>query len=185
MKITIVGVDPALANFGMARMAFDTETMELEHKGIRLIETTKTKNKVVRRNSDDLRRARDLVDGFKEFVEGAAVIFAEIPTGAQSARAALSFGIAIGILAWRPDIIEIQPTETKKAAVGTGTASKDEMIDWAMEKYPDVPWFTRKFRGEVQRLDKNEHVADATAVIHAGLQTTEFQRLMAMWKVAA
>lgn len=185
MIVQVAGIDPALKNMGVARMALDTETLKLELLDLRLFETEKQTGKTVRQNSDDLRRAKELVQGLHETVADCAVVFAEIPTGAQSARAALSFGVAIGVLASCPKpIIQVQPWETKLATVGTKTASKQEMIEWAGETYPDGLWLRRKLHGEMVLVDKNEHLADACAVTHAGIKTEEFQRLMAFWRAA-
>lgn len=178
MRIQVAGIDPALRNMGVALMTLDTDTMELALLDLKLFETEKMAGKTVRQNSDDLRRAKELVKGLDTVTKGCTLVFAEIPTGAQSARAALSFGIAIGVLASCPlPVIQVQPWETKLAAVGTKTASKQEMIEWAGETYPTGPWLRRKLKGESVLVDKNEHLADACAIVHAGIKTDEFQWL--------
>lgn len=184
--INVVGFDPALKNLGIARMRLDITTLELEMDYLRLIQTEKQTNKVVRQNSDDLRRAGDIYGGIIQGAQGCAIAFAEIPSGAQTARAALSFGIAIGCLAACPiPLIEVQPSETKLAAVGTKTASKQEMIEWATEVYPDANWLRAKQNGaKFKKGDftgDNEHMADAVGVIHAGIKTAAFQQLRAIW----
>jgi len=185
MKVLVAGVDPALKNMGVALMELDTADLTLGLRDLVLFETEKQTGKTVRQNSDDLRRAKELVRGLHHAVTDCAVVFAEIPTGAQSARAALSFGVAIGVLASCPaPIIQVQPWETKLATVGTKTASKQEMIEWAGEKYPDGPWLKRKLHGKQVLVDKNEHLADACAVVHAGIKTDEFQRLISFWRAA-
>lgn len=177
----IAAVDPALANLGMAKLALDLDTMKLSVIDLMLIETDKQTTKQVRQNSDDLRRAKALTKGFHEFIGDCALVFAEIPTGAQSARAALAFGIAIGMLAGcTKPLIQVQPSETKLATVGTKTASKDEMIDWAVETYPDAAWLKAKSKGVMRFIAKNEHMADACAIAHAGIKTDQFLQLVAM-----
>lgn len=58
-KITVVGIDPSMSNFGVAVGTLDLETDELEVHGLTLVETKAGNNKkTVRVNSDDLRRAR-------------------------------------------------------------------------------------------------------------------------------
>lgn len=170
----------------MAKLMLDLRSMTFEIEALDLIETEKQKGKMVRQNSDDLRRAQDIAVRFKAFVSDCTLCFSEIPSGAQSARAALSFGIAIGILANCPiPLIQVMPSETKLAAVGTKTASKEEMIEWAMQKYPTAAWKTVKRHGVMEPTEKNEHLADAVAIGHAGVKTDEFRRMMAMWKAAA
>jgi Holliday junction resolvasome RuvABC endonuclease subunit len=115
------------------------------------------------------------------------VVFAEVPVGSQSSRAMCSYGVCIGLLAGlaaRVPLIQVQPTEVKLAAVGTKTASKEEMIEWATGLYPQLPWFTTKRKGVTTFSAKNEHIADAIAAIYAGILTDEFKRMIAMWKVA-
>jgi hypothetical protein len=58
-SILVAGLDPAFAHFGIARMRLDMETLGLSLERIRTVVTEKMagKRKVVRQNSDDLRRA--------------------------------------------------------------------------------------------------------------------------------
>lgn len=175
-KILVAGLDGAKANFGITKMLYDTETEELEIVSIRLVETQALKGKHVRVSSDNLRRAREIADVLKEELKDCVMAFGEVPTGGQSADAVLSFGIVIGLYASLSiPMVEVSPAETKRAAVGTNTASKEEIIEWAMEKYPNAPWFTKKRNGVVSPTAKNEHVADAAAIVHAGVKTQEFR----------
>jgi Holliday junction resolvasome RuvABC endonuclease subunit len=182
MFIRVAGIDPSLRNMGIVRMMLKLDTLETTIQEMELFETEKLSGKTVRQNSDDLRRATELYNGMIRMTADCNLVFAEIPTGAQSARAALSFGIAIGIMSACPiPLIQVQPSETKLATVGTKTASKQEMIEWAGEAYPKAPWLTRKLHGKQVLVDKNEHLADACAIIHAGIKTDEFQRLRSIW----
>lgn len=181
MLVRVAGVDPAFCNLGIARMLLDTETMAFRLQDLRLLTTENQASKTVRKNSDDLRRAMELHSGFITSTKDCSVIFAEVPTGAQSARAALGFGVAIGVLASSPiPIIQVQPSETKLATVGTKTASKEEMIEWATETYPDGPWLTRMLKGKLRYTGANEHLADAVAVAHAGIKTDQFRQLLSL-----
>lgn len=182
-KIKVAGLDGAKANFGIAKMIYDTDTGELNIVSIRLVETQALKGKHVRVSSDNLRRAREIADVLKEELKDCAMAFGEVPTGGQSADAVLSFGIVIGLYASLAiPMVEVSPSETKKAAVGTSTASKEEIIEWAMEKYPDAAWFTKKRKGVISPTAKNEHVADAAAIVHAGVKTQEFRVHAALFK---
>jgi Holliday junction resolvasome RuvABC endonuclease subunit len=189
--VRVVGIDPALANMGIARMQLDIDTMVLGLDGIQLVTTEKRTSKQVRQNSDDLRRARELHDAFHAALEGCVVAFAEIPQGSQHARSAFAFGVAIGVLAsCRIPLIEVQPLETKLASVGHKTATKPEIINWAEKKYPSAPWLRykkdSKLKGKVRQKgdlhDDNEHTADACAIAHAGIRLREFTNLISMWK---
>lgn len=182
----IGAMDPSLANFGVARLTLDLDTLKLSVVDLTLIETEKQTTKTVRQNSDDLRRCKEIVKVYHSIIGSCTVAFAEIPTGAQSARAMYAFGASVGMLASCPvPLIQVQPFETKLATVGTKTASKEEMIEWAGEKYPDAPWIRKKVKGELKLVNKNEHLADAVAVAHAGIATDQFQQLLAMWRSKA
>jgi len=195
-SILVAGLDPAFANFGIARMQLDLETLGLSLESVRTITTEKLsgKNKVVRQNSDDLRRSQELHDGFHEEIKGCVVAFAEIPSGAQHARSALGFGAAIGILASCPiPIIQVMPLETKMASVGLKTAEKPQIIAWAASLYPHIQWKTydrevlkagKILRNKGDLHDDNEHAADGCAVVHAGIRTPEFKQLMAIWRAS-
>jgi Holliday junction resolvasome RuvABC endonuclease subunit len=180
--IRVAAIDPSLSNFGMVKLNLNLTTMTFEVLEFKLIETERQVTKQVRQNSDDLRRARQIYKAFHAFVIDCILVFAEIPSGAQSARAALSFGVSVGIVASCPKpALQIQPTESKMAAVGTKTASKEEIISWASELYPDAPWM-RTAKGKI--LNKNEHLADSIAIAHAGIATDQFLQLLAMRKAA-
>jgi Holliday junction resolvasome RuvABC endonuclease subunit len=192
--IRVAGIDPSLANWGMAKMLLNTDTLTLELEQISTICTEPRKNKVVRQNSDDLRRSGELYDGFQAWMKDCVIGFSEIPSGSQRARAALGFGVAIGVLASSPvQLIEVMPVETKLASVGSKTADKPEIIEWAARLYPKVTW--QRYHKDVNSNGKvtrragelhkdNEHAADACAVIHAGIQTTQFKQLLALWKAS-
>lgn len=179
----IVSFDPALSNFGIAQMTYDWNTGKLALDNLILVQTEGSKHKTVRKNSDDLERARQLHRGMIAACEGATVAIAEIPTGTQSARGAMSNGIALGVLASCPlPLIEVSPTEAKMAAVGFKTASKGEMIQWAMAKYPNANWITRKSKGVVVPVNDCEHLADAVAIAHAGIQNEQFKLMAAVFR---
>lgn len=180
MKIEIVGIDPALRNLGIAKATLDLDTMEYHVYDLILPQSENEAGKTVRKNSDDLRRARVLYEGMVDACKGASFAIAEVPVGSQSARAMASYGICVGILAACPlPLIEVTPSEVKLAAVGFKTASKEEMIEWAMKKFPDAPWKMRKSKGVMVPVADNEHLADACAAIEAGLKTQQFKQAAA------
>lgn len=186
MKITILGVDPALRNMGLARCIFDTETEVIEVERLRLVQTDSQSGKTVRKSSDDLRCAQFLHQHLCEEAYGASLIAAEVPTGTQSARGAMSNGISLGVLACAPlPIIEVNPTEVKMATVGKKNASKQEMIDWAYGLYPQANWLTKKRKGEVTLTNANEHLADAIAAVKASISTPQFQSTVSIMKSLA
>lgn len=181
----IVGIDPSLRNFGIVVAELDIETMEFKILDMRLVESEDDakKAKTVRKNSDDLRRAKLLHEGMIEMCKGASIAFVEVPVGSQSARAMASYGICIGVLAACPiPMIQLTPTEVKLAMTGEKTATKDEMIEAAVAAHPEAKWMTRKVKGEISLIASNEHLADATGAITAGLLTNEFKGMLSMMK---
>ena len=185
-KIKIVGIDPALRNFGFAQATLDVHTLEYTIDNLILVESEGEAGKVVRKNSDDLRRASALYGGLLLATTGATLAIAEVPVGSQSARAMASYGICVGVLAACPvPLIQVTPSEVKLAAVGHKQAAKEEMIEWAMAKHPAANWLMRKVKGAlVPKLD-NEHLADACAAIEAGLRTDQFKQAIAMYRSMA
>lgn len=182
-KIKIVGIDPALRNFGFAQATLDVHTLEYTIDNLILVESENEAGKTVRKNSDDLRRATDLFKGLEAACKGATFAIAEVPVGSQSARAMASYGMCVGVLAACPiPLIQVTPTEVKLAAVGTKTAAKEEMIEWAMAKHPGANWLMRKSKGVMVPMNDNEHLADACAAIEAGLLTAQFQQAIAMYR---
>jgi hypothetical protein len=181
--IKIVAFDPALSNLGIAFMSYSLDTDELTLEGLRLVQTEPSKEKKVRKSSDDFHRAKILHAAAVDACKGRAVAIAEIPTGTQSSRGAMSNGISIGVMASIPlQPIEVNYTEVKLAATGGKNATKGEMIEWAMSKYPHADWLMRKSKGNMVPINDNEHLADACAIAEAGIRTPEFRNAVAMLK---
>lgn len=185
-RIPILGIDAAFANTGLALAYYDVDSETVEVADLRLIKTEADKagKKVVRKNSDDLRRAAEVIVGSdKALVDHQpAFAFAEVPTGAQSARAAWALGIAVGLIAHtasKVPLIQVTPKEVKDVT-GEKFPDKAQMIDWAVRKHPNAPW---PKRGGKIVAGQAEHLADAVAAIHAGLQTDEFRRAVSMIRV--
>jgi Holliday junction resolvasome RuvABC endonuclease subunit len=185
-KIRIAGLDGSKSNFGISLLDLDLDTMELSVVDLILAKTEKDKNKQVRKSSDNLRRAQEVMAQLRPALKGCVSAFIEVPSGGQSYDAVLGFGIVIGLYASiEIPVVEVSPSETKLAAVGTKTASKEEMIEWAMEKFPDAPWRMRKLKGEMVPTKDNEHLADGVAIAHAGLKVPSFQQTLAILQANA
>ena len=186
--IQIAGIDPAMRNTGLALGAVNVITGELEAvTTVVLIETATNKDtkKVVRKSSDDLRCGREIIEGIRRFYHDwkPAFFVGEVPTGTQSARGSFSNGLCCGVLASLPaPLIEVSPTEVKVAAVGHKYAAKEEMIEWAVARWPRAGWLTRNIKGQVKLLDKNEHLADACGALMAGVKTAQFQQALQVYR---
>ncbi|MFK6443190.1 hypothetical protein Q4133_12780 [Acinetobacter baumannii] len=182
MKIKAIGIDPSLRNFGLvvAEIDISNDDYPFEIKDMMLAQTESSKEtkKTVRKNSDDLRRAKILHGGMMHMINKHKVTFAfvEIPTGSQTARAMSSYGICIGILSACPvPMIQLTPFEVKLAGTGIKTATKHEMIEAAFTEHPEAKWLMHKRNGEMVLKESNEHLADATFAIKAGINTDEFR----------
>lgn len=182
--IKVAGLDPSLCNFGMVRGDLDliTGNFTITDMSLQSTESDNKNKKRVRKNSDDLNRARLLYKGMTEFITGCGMVFVEIPVGSQTARAMCSYGICIGVIASiNTALIQVTPNEVKLAATSNKTASKADMINWAVGRYPDAGWIKRKSKGQMVIASKNEHLADAIAAIHAGVKTDEFRYVQSIF----
>lgn len=175
----VVGIDMAFANMGLARARIDGDVvtgLDLE-----LVTTVSVDTKVVRKSSNELRRAAELVGALRAFCAGADFAIAEVPSGSQSAGAARALGIAVGVLASCPiPVLEVSQREVKLASVGKTTATKPEVIAWAVGRWPGLPWLRVKRKGVLVLTASNEHLADAMATVVAGVNTAEYLKLKAL-----
>ena len=187
MILNVAGIDPSLRHTGLSKAYIDTDNMTLQVFQVGLINTEKQSGKQVRVNSDDVRCANEIVTGIHDWIAGCHMVFAEIPSGGQSAAAAKGLGIATGILGtigavgvFKGRLIQVQPSEVKLAACGSKVAAKQEMIDWARGRWPNADgWLMTKRGGVMVPTLANEHPADACGAIHAGMRTNEFLSIIA------
>ena len=159
------------------------DTGQLRIDKLDLTSTVLPTGKQIRQNSLDLESAFQLYKGAVAASEGAQAVFVEVPVGSQSARAMASYGVCVGVLgALRANgvpFFEVTPTEVKLAGVGNKTATKIQMIEWAMGKHPEANWPTYKRNGQCLVSEAQaEHQADAVAAIYAGIATNAFQQLL-------
>lgn len=179
----MVGFDPSLRNWGVAQGILKTSQLELQITDTFVISPELPTGKQVRQNSLDLESAKQLSAAAWKAAESAQAIFVEVPVGSQSARAMASYGICVGILgalrARGIPFFEVTPTEVKLVSVGRKTATKQEMIQWALDKHPEAPWPTYKEKGQTKVSEaKAEHMADAVASIYAGIHSNPFQQTL-------
>lgn len=174
-----------MRNWGIAEAMLDLETGVLDTPILSLVQPRDLVGKQVRQNSSDLHLTTQLAEAVIAKARQAKVIFVEVPIGSQSARAMASYGFCVGLLgAIRAEgipFIEVTPTEVKKIFTGKADATKSEMIEKALSEYPDADF--PMHNGKVSAA-KAEHVADALAAIHAGVQTPVFKNLMRLLSVS-
>lgn len=179
--ITVLGMDPSLANWGFAKGTLNLKTMELTIDSMWTARTgpPKGKKKGVRVSSIDLERSRALNEALEEACRGVQIAFAEIPHGSQSASGMKGYGVCIGTLgSCKVPLIELSENDCKMRTVGKKSATKRELITWAFERHPEAPWDMR----EGQPQANNEHMADAINAIHAGLVDAQFRSALAIVK---
>lgn len=180
-------MDPSFRNWGLAEGSLDLESGELNSLKLSLVETgDEPKGKQVRQNSWDIEAAEHLMKNVYPLAQQAKVIFVEVPHGSQSASAMKGYGVCIGLLgairSFGIPIVEVTEAESKKVFTGKRTATKTEMINKAMEYYPEANWPMYKHKGQMLVSATNaEHMADAIAAIHSGVQTPLFQQLMRLY----
>jgi Holliday junction resolvasome RuvABC endonuclease subunit len=181
--IKVVGQDPSLRNWGLATGTYDLDSKKLTIQKVAVTNAVLPTGKLTRQNSLDLESAYQLYQSSIAAAEGAHAVFVEVPVGSQSARAMASYGICVGVLgALRANGIpffEVNPLEVKLAGAGTKTATKQDMISWAMASHPEAPWPTYKQNGTTMVSEaKAEHMADAVAAIYAGLACNAFKQML-------
>lgn len=187
MKLTLLGMDPSLNNWGLAIGTYDVTTKQLDVYELRVTQPDIPEGKQVRNNSKDLARAEQLALAAQKIHQTyrPQVTFVEVPIGSQSARAMASYGVCVGVLgtlrATGHPFYEVTPSEVKKVATGRTNATKREMIQWAYDQHPSAPWPFQTKKGVTTIIEsKAEHMADAVAAIHAGIRLPQFQQLLAM-----
>ena len=183
MQIRVCGMDPSLRNWGIALGTYDTETRKLEISQLSVTNPDLPEGKQVRQNSKDISAAFQLYSAARIACEGIHAVFVEVPVGSQSARSMASYGVCVGVLgALRGQGIpfyEMTPTEVKLAGFGKPTATKQQMITWAMNAHPEAPWPMYHRNGKLHVTEaKAEHMADAIGAIHAGIQSNSFQQYL-------
>jgi len=183
-QFRVLGIDPSLNNWGMANGLYDSNSGQIDIENLELIQPVVPKGKQVRQNSKDLAAAEQLFRGTLDLVESIKpqAIFVEVPHGSQNARSMVSYGICAGVLAslraTGTPFFELTATEVKVHAIGDKKATKQQMIDWAQSKHPAAPWPHYKQNGQqVLSTAKAEHLADAIATIHAGVESQAFRQL--------
>lgn len=177
----IVGIDGSLCNFGIGVFSYSPDTNDIGSVlTLALSETEPDNTKGAKRSLDDLKRFGQHWKQINEYIAKYECQFAvaEIPSGAQDARASFAFGGITSMMACLPvPLVAVTPLEAK-AVTGIKHADKEDMIEWAYGKFPDAPWFLSKRANKMDiktpaglyLQNKNEHLADAVAVAFAGLK---------------
>lgn len=160
-----LAIDGALNNFGLAIGGVVNGEIYIEK--IELINSKKTI--FPSSTKGDAMRGRFIVKVLHDYLSDINVVFAEIPIGSKSYRAAWSLGIALGIIvSINKPIIFVQPKDVKNM-MGKN-ANKSTIIEWAVKTYPNLNWL--RYGKKITR--QNEHCADAIAIAHVGVRKLQY-----------
>lgn len=162
--LKIIGVDPGLANMGVALFLFHPdEGYALD--SVVLIETKKdSKKRGLRQKSDDVRRLQKVIAQFREIVidwKPDVCAFEDVPTLRNSMavrKVAMSWGACFAVANERPGtmLLEYGPQDLKVVVTGSKSSSKAEIIETLSKRFPALAESTIA-------PSKKEHVADAVA----------------------
>lgn len=175
-SIRFVSFDPSLRNTGVCYGTIDAEN-NINVKNTVLLSTESEKNKRVRVSTDTINRSREIYKFLQQTIEEwkPNITFVETPSGSQNASSMKSYGVVCALISTvTPIPIEVTPIEVKQAFIGSKTATKQQIIDKAVNLYPDAGWL--KKGGRI--LKKNEHCADAVAIVFAGVKTVQFKQIV-------
>lgn len=186
-QITVVGFDPSLRNWGIAKGVYLPVEDRLIIHYLDVIKPRITEGKKVRNNFKDLEAAEQHATGSWAIIEDSQAVFVEVPHGSQSARASVGYGVCIGVLgALRTSGIpfyDVSEAEVKAATTGNRKAEKQETITWAMAKHPEAPWPMQTQLGITTVVaGRAEHMADAVGAIYAGIASKAFQKALLLLK---
>lgn len=171
MTVCILGIDPGLANTGIAVLAAPASRSKM----LRHLDTVTTKPPVRRRRlrqaDSDADRLGFILAGIAQAIDDydPVLVVYEAPTGGRSARGVKSLAYVVGGLVAlcgerQVPCLSVTPAEAKRALTGSPTASKADMIIAAKDVAPSRRWAKLR-KGQL------DHAADAVAVATIGLRS--------------
>ncbi len=163
-----VSIDPSMSNTALVWGEIK-EDKTLNLQGYKIVHTEKSSDKKVSVMVDRLDRIIDIFEGVDEVLNSINpdFCFGELPSGSQSSQGAVGVGISLAILAKLPNLIHVTPMDVKKV-VGVGIITKDQIMDYCLNKYTDFP-FEKKKDGTLVKA-RMEHTCDAIAIALAGIK---------------
>jgi Holliday junction resolvasome RuvABC endonuclease subunit len=176
----ILCLDLALANTGVAVLSLGEPDRLVAVDVIR----TEAGSGKARVSDDDWRRTSELVLGLEHAIGRwePVHIFIECPTGgSKSAKAAKSMALSRGAACGAITLLGIgctlvTPFEAKRAATGDSNATKDQVRDSVLARFP---YFNGWIKGKGGKLLRgvNEHAYDAVSVYMAATATRKYKEL--------
>lgn len=182
--INLLLCDPAFRNFGWAVLAVYPEFKGELVIDVGCIRTEKADKKQKLLAADDnhrcvgeiISRLREVHDQYHPFL-----ICAESQQGSKNAHAMQLQGMAWGALSAfsylvRTPILQVSPQQVKQALCGRKDASKDDIKDKVLERYPGAEEHTIK----IKPPSLHEHIYDAIGVGIVCLQSETIQMVRKM-----
>ncbi|WP_395143663.1 hypothetical protein ACF3NV_07555 [Moraxella atlantae] len=166
MNIKLLSLDPSFRNWGFVIAEYDAVNHLLHiHSGGVL--SSKPDKSNTKQNTKDLKVSCYLYKHLVQLTKDIDIVIAEVPHGSQSSRAMVSYGVCIGLLGCiQQPLIQISAMDVKRL-VGSNTASKDDVINWVKQHY-QLDWLPKA-------KSKSEHICDAIAALHIGIQSKQFK----------
>ena len=171
-EATILACDPSFTAWGWSIL---TPKGQIEKTGcIKTVpEVKKTR---IRKSDDRTRRTSEIVRVLLSLIKryNVRLMVIEAMHGSQNASAAVTIGIAAGIVQTLSDVLDIpveyySEQDSKKCALGKKAATKKDMIE-RMNKIYEVDWTSTKYIDEA--------VADSLAVFYCAQQNSQMLRMM-------
>lgn len=178
----VLSIDPSLRNTAIVA-GIIRDDWQYEPLTYHIISTEKSKDKKKKATDDFIDRCGFIYSESQALLAGTFltesdevlsdfmnpdVIFVESPSGSQSANAAKSYASSCFFISTlRPKAYTVTPHEVKVMSQGSKTATKHEMVEWVQKTYPN---FNFPMHAEKFNMSKSEHIADAIAVAHVGIE---------------
>ncbi len=173
--MNILGIDPGFSSLGWCIASVEGGVINPVQVGVIL--TEKSISKIgVRSSEDNIRRANLIWNSLASLnaMHKPKLIATETMSWPRNAGVVAKMGIAWGVIAslsacYGIPVVQASPVDIKKAVVGTGTASKEAMIEAIKNRYPSISW--------PANISIHEHAADAVGSIIA-CKDSELMRML-------
>lgn len=163
-----ISIDPSMSNTAIVwgNINKDKTISLIDYK---VIHTEKSSDKKVPVMVDRLNRIRDLFSVVDEVIISFPpdFCFGELPSGSQSSTASVGIGVSLAVLAKLPNLVDVTPMDVKKV-IGGGIITKDQIMDYCLNKYPDFN-FEKKKDGTLVKA-RMEHLCDSIVIAEAGIK---------------
>lgn len=169
----VIGVDPGFASIGYAVVRIEPEFEVVEALGVIRTEKSDAKRNVMA-SDDNLRRAREIYEAVRGILTPSPfAICAETMSFPRNSGAAAKVAMCWGVIASLSaekgiPVVQASPQEIKKVLCGARGASKEEVQEAVLKRYPENV-VLRELTGIIP--SQREHAFDAVAAVVACLKS--------------